>query len=96
MKTISSYRHAADESGQEPDSQPGDYFVSVLDGGRLGLASGPYADHRAALNAVESCRRKCEELDPFTVFCAFGTVRFPVGCGHVGALQKCGAMAVPG
>lgn len=61
---------------QQPDTQPGEYYVSVRDGGRTGLLLGPFTnDHKAALDLVEKVRTKAEELDPRAVFYAFGTVR---------------------
>jgi hypothetical protein len=76
---------------QEPDTQPGDYFVTAADDGRIALVSGPYRnDHAAALADVDHCRRLVEKLDPWAAFYAFGTSRLELDSGKVGALQKRG------
>jgi hypothetical protein len=97
MKTIAAYRHPATDSAQEPDTQPGDYFVSVLDGGRHALVSGPYVnDHAAALADVEHCRTLAEKHDARAVFYAFGTVRLASKSGKVGQLQRWGVYDLDG
>lgn len=58
-----------------PDSKPGPYYVSVIDGPRHALVSGPYEKHADALAKVEPARSICEELSPRAVFYAFGTCR---------------------
>jgi hypothetical protein len=58
-----------------PDSKPGPYYVSVVDAGRYALVSGPYEQHAEALEKVDPARRICAELNPRTVFYAFGTCR---------------------
>ena len=63
-------------SVQEPDSTPGNYYVSCVDGGRVGLLLGPFVDdHRAALSAVEAVREAAYAADPRSWFYSFGTVR---------------------
>lgn len=61
---------------QTPDTKPGAYYVSVIDGNRRALLLGPFKDdHAAALAKVDSVRKKAEELDPRAVWYAFGTCR---------------------
>lgn len=57
----------------------GHYYVSVVDGKRVGLLAGPYAQNDEALANVGAARRIAEELDPFACFYAFGTCRLPYG-----------------
>ena len=65
---------------QQPDSRPGEYYVSVIDGPRTALLVGPFTnDHQAALDMVEQVRTKAEDLDPRAVFYAFGTARLEGG-----------------
>ena len=88
-KLIDSYRHRPEPSDQQPDSQPGDYFVSARDGEQWALVSGPYVnDHVAALADVEECRRLVEEVHPKAVFYAFGTCRLPLASGQIRFLQR--------
>ena len=63
---------------QTPDTQPGEYYVTVVDGPRRTLLLGPYTNwHQGALDRVEDVRREAEKLDPRAVFYAFGTARLP-------------------
>jgi hypothetical protein len=79
LKKIASYRHKIETAAQEPDTQPGYYYVSVIDGTRFGLLLGPFEnDHVKALNMVEAVRKKAEELDPWGAFYGFGTCRVPL------------------
>jgi hypothetical protein len=63
---------------QIADTRAGYYYVSVIDGSRKGLVSGPYETHGEALQAVERVRRAAEKVDPRAVWYAFGTAR----CEH--------------
>jgi hypothetical protein len=88
-REIHSYRHRTEEDEQQPDDQPGDYFVSAVDGGSRALVSGPYInDHASALDDVAECRQLVEEVDPKAVFYAFGTCRLPLESGRVRFLQR--------
>lgn len=63
---------------QQPDNKPGAYYVTVLDGGKMGRLLGPFIDdHAAALAMVDKVRAKAEEFDPRAAFYAFGTARLP-------------------
>lgn len=67
---------------ESPDPRPGFYYVSVVDD-RLSmrLVRGPFPTHEEALGKVEESRTKCEEIDPWAAFYAFGTVRAEVDQG---------------
>lgn len=61
---------------QQPDTKPGMYYVSVMDGARTGRLLGPFEnDHAGALAMVDKVRDKAQELDPRAAFYAFGTIR---------------------
>ena len=61
---------------QTPDTKPGEYYVSVIDGPRAGRLLGPFTnDHQAALDMVNKVRDKAIEMDPRAHFYAFGTCR---------------------
>lgn len=62
---------------EAPDTRPGAYYVSVIDGQRRALLAGPWPTHPEALNMVETVRVKACELDPRGHFYAFGTARLP-------------------
>ena len=85
---------------QQPDTTPGDYFVSVVDPrstggtGRMGLLSGPYRNHAAALADLEEVKRKAQDVDRWAVFYAFGTVRLKLDSGCVGVLNKHGVHVI--
>lgn len=58
-----------------PEPAPGNYYVSVVDAGRVGLLLGPFVQHAEALARVDDCRRHAERIDLWSHFYAFGTVR---------------------
>lgn len=59
-----------------PDTRPGFYYVSVIDGPRRAIVRGPWVDdHRGALRAVEAVRREAERFDDRAIWYAFGTCR---------------------
>lgn len=61
---------------QQPDTKPGNYYVSVVRGSDYRLLLGPFVDnHAGALEMVEAVRKKAEELDPKAHWYAFGTCR---------------------
>lgn len=65
-------------SEQMPDTQPGHYYVSVLDGRRHALALGPFTnDHAGALAQVGAVRRLANERWPDATWWAYGTCRIP-------------------
>jgi hypothetical protein len=79
---------------QMPDTRPGDYFVSAVDGGRHWLLSGPYASHAAALADVDAAKKLAIDNDPRAHFFAFGTCRYPLNSGKIGRLQKHNLLAI--
>jgi hypothetical protein len=63
---------------QQPDSKPGAYYVSAIDGPRKALILGPFIDdHAGALAMVEKAREKAEQLDNKAFWYAYGTCRVP-------------------
>lgn len=55
------------------------FYVSVVDGKRVGLLAGPFATHKQALDLVDKAKEKAEEIDPFACFYAFGTLSLATG-----------------
>lgn len=67
---------------QRPDTRPGYYYVSVMDGDRAARLRGPYVcDHAGALARVEEARETLGRLDPRAAFLAFGTIRTDADLG---------------
>lgn len=62
---------------QAPDSKPGNYYVSVVDGPRRMMPlAGPFRDdHQGALDMVDRAKKLAQALDPKAVFYGFGTCR---------------------
>ena len=61
---------------QTPDTKPGAYFVTCIDGARVGRLAGPFInDHAAALALVDRARAEAERIDPRAAWYAFGTCR---------------------
>lgn len=64
---------------QAPDTRPGAYYVSVIDGPRCALLVGPFINnHAGALAIVDAVRLKACDLDARGVFYAYGTCRLPL------------------
>lgn len=55
------------------------FYVSVVDGKRVGLLAGPFPTHKQALDLVDEARELAEEADPFACFYAFGTLSLATG-----------------
>lgn len=63
-------------SGQEPDTKPGNYYVTATDAGRVAFLAGPYRDdHAAALAMVDTVQRVAIEMNREAFWYAYGTVR---------------------
>jgi hypothetical protein len=63
---------------QVPDTRPGNYYVTVRDGGRTGLLAGPFVnDHAAALAMVDAAMKVACELHAPGYFFSYGTARMP-------------------
>ena len=60
---------------ESPDTRPGPYYVSVVDGARVSLLLGPYELHADALDNVERARKHACKVSERAWFYAFGTVR---------------------
>ena len=63
---------------QEPDPQPGHYFVTAIDGPRRYFLAGPWPTHVEALAQVEAVQRYAEHADPRAFWMAYGTARQPL------------------
>ena len=50
------------------------FYVSVVDGSKVGLLAGPFPTHKQALNLVDDARELAQEADPFACFYAYGTL----------------------
>lgn len=88
------HTYSAEFGPGSPDTQPGDYFVSLADAGRYGLLLGPYPTHAEALERVELGRRLTEDFDSFAHFYSFGTCRLVKDSGVTGTLNDW--VAIPG
>jgi hypothetical protein len=74
---------------EKVDRAPGNYYVSVVDGPRMGLLAGPFPnDHEAALAMVERAREAAQKADPWSHFYAFGTVRMAPDYTKPGRLNR--------
>ena len=71
----------------EPDTAPGPYYISAIDGPKHAFVSGPYKTHAQALAELDVCREKTIQVDPKTHFAAFGTCRVKADCTKPGFLQ---------
>lgn len=61
---------------QQPDTKPGAYYVTMIDGARVAFLAGPFInDHAGALAMVDEARRVAHEVDPRAHWYAFGTSR---------------------
>ena len=74
---------------QTPDTRPGYYYVSVIDGIRNGRLSGPYTTHQEALDDVPAVQVVAQNVDARADFYAFGTMRSETNLGP-GILNKTG------
>jgi hypothetical protein len=85
------------DGAQAPDPQPGNYYVSVVDGPKQVMLSGPYPGHARALDDVPRVAHMARQLDtsPFSHFYAYGTCRLTAGEATPGALQRHGLLSAP-
>ncbi len=66
---------------QQPDPRPGNYYVSIINGGQYRLLAGPYHFHRDALDMVEPVKllvRRLYSADPNEPWYSYGTARLPL------------------
>lgn len=82
-KIADHYRHNEYRNADEknPDGRSGNYYVTVIDGGRFALALGPFDTHREALARVDDVRDHCYASDDKTRswFWGYGTSRIDRG-----------------
>jgi len=67
-----------------PDTKQGAYYVTVIDGQRVGRLAGPFIDdHASALAMVDRAKSVAMEVDCRAFWYAYGTCRVdtPVGPG---------------
>lgn len=70
------------------DTREGDYYVTVVDGERVGFLAGPYRLHVNALACVDKARTIAIGIDRRAWFYAFGTCRIEHAEGNpVGKLN---------
>lgn len=62
----------------ELDDRPGHYYVSVANGYRYQLLSGPYDTHAEALAKVDAAKDIAISNDPRAHWYAFGTCRMDI------------------
>lgn len=73
---------------QEPDTKPGNYYVTAIDGGKTAILVGPFPNnHQAALDKVDIASDYAQKLDDRAYFWAFGTARFPLEFTKPGILN---------
>lgn len=72
-------------------AEGGGYYVTALDGARVGYLLGPYATHEAALADVDLGRRLAERVDLRAAWYAYGTARKPDGPFSAGKLNDLAA-----
>jgi hypothetical protein len=92
---LESPRHP--DGSQAPDPEPGNYYVSVVDGPKQVLLSGPYPGHARAIDDVSRVKTIARQLDTtaFSHFYAYGTCRLTAGEPTPGALQRHGLLSAP-
>ena len=82
-------------SGQQPDTKPGPYYVSAINGSKVHLMAGPYELHADALATVDKARDIAVDHDPRAWWMQWGTVRVE-GCEQIGQLHKLGLTQATG
>ena len=72
----------------QPDTRPGNYYVTIHDGARFGFLAGPFKDdHETAIGLVARCQELAIQLDPWAHFSAFGTARIDYDYDKPGKLN---------
>ncbi len=72
--------------------EPGKYFVSAADAGKVWLMAGPYLTHKEALSKVDAALKIADKHDGRAWFMSWGTVRMPDDTSEIGRLQKAGLL----
>lgn len=57
------------------------FYTTVVRGAKVGYLLGPFDDEPTARAAIPAARRLAEQVDPRTVFDAFGTCRLELSAG---------------
>lgn len=91
-KGIAAYTHPGPRSSQQPDTAPGNYYVSAVDPDTrdLYLMLGPFPnDHASALAAVDEVRALCMKHGGVKAhFMSYGTVRVADGVTKPGSANE--------
>lgn len=73
---------------QKPDTKPGHYYVTAVDGARIYGMAGPFVnDHASALAAVDKVRQFACEEDGRASFMLWGTARYGTDVTQKGRLN---------
>jgi hypothetical protein len=72
---------------QTPDTRPGHYYVTAIDGGRWFKMAGPYNQHADALADVDRARDIASNVDGRAHFMSWGTCRTE-NSTDIGTLNK--------
>lgn len=59
------------------------FYTTVLRGQKVGYLLGPFADEPTARAAISAARRLAEQIDPRTIFDAFGTCKIEITSGEL-------------
>lgn len=73
---------------QEPDPQPGHYYVTAQDGDRSWHVCGPWPTHAEALAALPDVRAYASQRDPRAAFMGWGTGRIDLEHEPIRALLQ--------
>jgi hypothetical protein len=83
--------NTCDCGGHHPDDAR--YYVTCVNGARVGYLLGPLDDHRAALDAVPLVRDLAVQVDRWADFYAFGTAAVTGSFDRPGVLNDAYARA---
>jgi hypothetical protein len=75
------------ESESNPEI-PGNFYVSVINGERWTPVYGPFKTHSEALENVNKAKTKGNEVDPKSVFYAWGTIKMTESYSKPGILNQ--------
>lgn len=63
------------------------YYVTVVDGPRVGFLAGPYRTHGGALRAVDDVQRAARQVDDRSAWYEYGTARDRISHNRRGKLN---------
>lgn len=72
--------------------EPGKYFVSARDAGRVYFMAGPYQTHAEALKNRDKALHLADKHDGRAWFMAWGTCRAADDCQTIGSLNRAGLL----